>query len=64
MKKTCEDYPVGPCDLPLICSNCGATITDQNAIHQECDYECEICDYCGSGKCPVCLEHYHCGGCI
>lgn len=64
MQKTGENYPCGPCSLPLECSDCGTIITEENVVNQNCEGECEICDYCGNGKCPSCGEHYHCGGCI
>ena len=61
--KTGEDYPCGPCTLPLKCSGCGTIITVDNVNETECLEECEICDYCGIGKCPKCGAHWHCGGC-
>ena len=64
MKKTGEEYPNGPCELPLECSNCGTIITVENQITEDCQEECEVCDYCGNGKCPNCGDHWHCGGCI
>ena len=64
MQKTGENYPCGPCELPLECSNCGNIITEENVINEACTEECEICDYCGIGKCPGCGEHWHCGGCV
>ena len=64
MQKTGEDYPCGPCILPLECSNCGTIITEENQVNEDCTEECDICDYCGNGKCPNCGEHWHCGGCI
>ena len=64
MKKTGENYPCGPCELPLECSECGTIITEENVENEECGNGCEICDYCGNGKCPNCGNHWHCGGCI
>ena len=64
MKVTGEDYPCGPCELPLKCANCGAVITEENVIEEDCEGECEVCEYCGNGKCPACGEHWHCGGCV
>jgi hypothetical protein len=64
IKVTGSEYPCGPCELPLKCSECGTIITTQNVVHTDCDSECEICDYCGNGKCPNCLSHWHCGGCV
>ena len=71
MKETGEDYPCGPCSLPLICSGCGEVITKDNVINEDCESDnedcesdCEICDYCGNGSCPKCGDHWHCGGCI
>lgn len=67
MKKTGEDGPCGPCELPLICSNCGAVITENNVLHESCnidDDDCDVCQYCGDEKCPICKAHIHCGGCI
>jgi hypothetical protein len=58
------NYPIGPCELPLLCS-CGTIITNENVNNSnECSDGCEVCDYCGVGKCPTCGEHWHCGGCI
>jgi hypothetical protein len=57
-------YPNGPCSLPLKCSECGTVITPDNVLHEECVEECDICQYCGDGKCPVCFSHWHCGGCV
>lgn len=64
MKKTHEDYPCGPCELPLECSRCGEIITEENVVEKICDDGCEKCEYCGHGACPNCGEHWHCGGCI
>jgi hypothetical protein len=64
MKKTHEDYPIGPCSLPLECSNCGTVVTDDNVLNIPCNTECEVCAYCGIGKCPSCGDHWHCGGCV
>ena len=64
MKKTCEDYPCGPCELPLECSECGTIITEENVKNEDCEDECDVCGYCGDGKCPNCGSHWHCGGCI
>lgn len=64
MKETKEDYPCGPCSLPLICSSCGGLITEENVVNRDCDEECEMCEYCGNGKCPDCGDHWHCGRCI
>ena len=64
MEKTGSGYPCGPCGLPVICSECGCVITDENVIEEECDESCELCDYCGTQKCPQCKEHICCGGCI
>ena len=63
LQKVAENYPCGPCSLPLVCS-CGEIITNENVIEEDCEDECEICKYCGNGKCPKCGEHWHCGGCI
>ena len=64
MRKTGENYPVGPCTLPLECYNCGTVITQENVVTDRCDGECELCLYCGEEKCPQCGNHWHCGGCI
>ncbi len=65
MYKSGEHYPNGPCELPMKCSACGKIITEKNVVEgDECEEECEVCDYCGTGKCPSCGEHWHCGGCI
>lgn len=59
-----SEYPIGPCpsgDYKLLCS-CETIVTPQNVIHLNCG--CEICEYCGDGRCPNCSEHIHCGGCI
>jgi len=64
MRKTGDNYPCGPCDLPLECRNCGTIITDENVIEEECEYSCEICEYCSTRKCPNCKEHVCCGGCV
>ena len=64
MEKTGQHYPCGPCELPLECSNCGEIITEDNQIDETCEEDCEICEYCGSGSCPNCGYHWHCGGCI
>ena len=50
MKTTGEDYPCGPCYLPLECSNCGTIITEENVVEEECNYGCEICDYWEADK--------------
>ena len=63
MKTTGENYPCGPCELPLICSSCGKVITEDNAVDSPCEEECEVCDYCSTKKC-VCGNHVCCGGCI
>lgn len=59
-----SQYPCGPCEMPVECPNCGTIITEGNVVNKNCDEECEICEYCGSEKCPNCLTHLHCGGCI
>jgi hypothetical protein len=59
-----ENYPCGPCSLPLKCCNCETEITKDNVVDDICDSECEVCEYCGIGKCPNCGTHWHCGGCI
>jgi hypothetical protein len=64
MKKTGEKYPCGYCELPLECSECGAIITIENVLNEDCEDDCDICRYCGNGKCPNCGNHWHCGGCI
>lgn len=64
MNKTHDQYPGGSCKLPLICSNCGIIITEENVINDECENECEVCDYCSTRKCPSCKDHVCCGGCI
>ena len=64
MKKTGENYPIGPCVLPLQCSICGTIITEENVVNKDCAGGCDICLYCGNGKCPKCGEHWHCGGCV
>jgi hypothetical protein len=43
---------------------CGAEICEENTVHEECNDNCEICDYCGCDKCKVCGAHLHCGGCV
>ncbi|KKN70946.1 hypothetical protein LCGC14_0425480 [marine sediment metagenome] len=59
-----SEYSCGPCPgLPLQCT-CGIMITEDNVISKECNDECEVCDYCGSDKCPNCGDHVHCGGCV
>ena len=62
--KTGSNYPCGPCKLPLECSSCGFIITEENVLDDPCECECEVCDYCGTGKCPSCGDHWHCGGCV
>lgn len=64
MKKTGEDYPCGPCELPLECSGCGTILTNENVIYERCEEECEVCEYCSISKCPTCTRHICCGGCI
>ena len=64
IKKTGENFPCGPCELPLKCSECVTIITEENVVEEYCEGECEICDFCGPDKCPVCGEHCHCGGCV
>jgi len=64
MLKTGEDYPCGPCYLPLECSKCGTIITEENVNNEQCSTDCELCDYAACGKCPNCGEHWHCGGCL
>ena len=64
MQKTGDNYPNGPCELPLICFKRGTVITNENVIEKDCDDECEVCEYCGNGKCHKCGTHWHCGGCI
>lgn len=59
-----EHYPFGPCDLPLICRDCGETITEDNVVNYRCEDDCELCSYCGDGRCPYCGTHWHCGGCV
>ncbi len=60
-----SQYPCGPCKLPLVCCNCGEIITEDNANNDsECEDGCDICQYCGVGKCMNCGTHWHCGGCI
>jgi hypothetical protein len=59
-----SEYPCGPCELPLVCLKCGTIITEDNVVNEECPDECEICMYCGTGRCPKCGMHWHCGGCI
>ncbi|MCP4651163.1 MAG: hypothetical protein GY853_13940 [PVC group bacterium] len=63
MKNVAENYPCGPCELPLKCG-CGTVITEDNVVDSQCEEECEVCQYCGCGSCPSCGEHWHCGGCI
>ena len=73
MKTIHEDYPCGPCELPLKCT-CGTVITEENEVKADCKDDCEICecyiawgssiDDSGNGKCPNCGEHWHCGGCV
>ena len=63
MKTIGEDYPCGPCSLPLKCT-CGTVITKDNVVNETCEGECDVCLYCGDGKCPKCGEHWHCGGCV
>ena len=59
-----SSYPCGPCDYPKRCP-CGFVfLTEDNVKHEECEGECDICEYCGDDKCPICGEHTHCGGCI
>lgn len=59
-----ENYPCGPCALPVVCCDCGTIITDENVVFEVCEDECEICNYCGDRKCPNCKAHVCCGGCI
>ena len=64
MKVIGSEYPCGPCPgYPLKCT-CGTVLTEDNVVDKECDDECEVCNYCGSDKCPDCGAHVHCGGCI
>lgn len=58
-----QHYPCGPCEFPVQCT-CGFVITKENVVNYSCEEECEICEYCGTGKCPECGNHRHCGGCI
>lgn len=62
MKIIRSEYPCGPCRLPLKC-RCGIILTEDNVVNEECLDECEVCDCCGTSKCPDCGEHVHCGGC-
>ncbi len=64
MKKTHEGYPTGPCKLPLVCSGYGTILSEDNIVNTPCIEECDVCLYCGTGKCPNCGNHWHCGGCI
>ena len=65
IKTVGENYPCGPCELPLVCVQCGTVITEENVVNEACDDAyCEVCQYCGIGKCPKCGAHWHCGGCI
>lgn len=65
MEKTGERCPCGPCGLPLECDECGTIITEDNVVEEPCENgRCEICNYCGEGKCPKCGQHWHCGGCV
>ena len=63
MKVVGSGYPCGPCELPVKCT-CGTVLTEENVIDAVCADECEVCDYCGTGKCPDCGAHLHCGGCV
>ena len=63
MKKIGENYPIGPCKLPLVCI-CGKILTEDNVKHETCKDKCEICQYCSNQKCPDCGAHICCGGCI
>lgn len=63
MKTVGEDYPCGPCGFPKKCT-CGKVLTEENITHEECEGECEVCDFCTSGKCPECGAHTCCGGCV
>ena len=66
MKKTGEDYPCGPCELPLECYYCGCVITEENVDNDSpcaVAHGCDVCEYCGVGKCPSCGRHWHCGWC-
>ena len=59
-------YPCGPCpfgDFKIRC-HCGTVVTPDNVIDEVCEEECELCDYCGTGRCPDCGEHLNCGGCV
>ena len=65
--KSGEFYPCGPCpfgDFKIMCRSCETIVTPENITDDPCDEECEVCDYCGAGKCPDCGEHIHCGGSI
>jgi hypothetical protein len=65
MREIGSNYPCGPCpdELPMKCT-CGKILTDDNIGDKDCGDGCEVCYYCGIGKCPDCGEHIHCGGCV
>lgn len=63
-KRTKSEYPCGPCELPLECSECGTVITAENqVVHDECHPD--RCDgyFCYHECCPQCDTPWHCGGC-
>ena len=60
-------YPCGPCASKWKCPYCGKRVSPccgAEIIDEECEEECEACDYCGIEKCSKCGEHCHCGGCV
>lgn len=59
-----SQFPFGPCELPVRCSECGTIITEENVNEVECVPLCGACEVCGTGKCPSCGKHWHCGYCI
>ena len=70
MKNVKENYKHGLCPdqedfWPTKC-NCGAILrTKADCNSEPCEDEwCEVCQYCGTLKCPDCGEHLHCGGCV
>jgi hypothetical protein len=61
-----DDYPCGPCpnNWDNCKCKCGWVFNEKEVLRNACEDYCECCEYCGCEKCPKCLAHLHCGGCI
>lgn len=63
IKTVGENFPCGPCKLPLKC-HCGEIVTSDNVVFEYCEDDCEFCNSLFNDKCPYCGAHIHCGGCL